>query len=466
MRRRVLSAFLLLCLLAELGGCAAVNLIQPIDELMRPPYENEEQEQLEQKLAELQSAEKTKGGKMIFRHPLGGQYRNAVTMQDIDGDGQEEAVVFYSSYEGARPENPGVHLAVFVKRGGVWEPRIAQGDGVTVASLSFLRLGGRGRGILVCWQKENADQCFTLYTLDAQWKLEKLLVQNYAVLTACDMTDDGTDEVVFIRAADAAKGTPSKAILLNYDTKKAQVYLLESQALDASLYAFAGLEPQKLEGGGHAILLDACRLAGSTSEPAMVTRLIEQEPAVGKTGAGSLRIALTDAASSRSLPLRARDFDGDGKLEIPSEYTLPGSSLADTENGTVRPITLISWNRPVREADGWRLEPVAAGNLYLTANRWVQLPPALAETVTIRGSDDGGIRSLRFFRQREDGSAGDELFSLRVVLLTGELRDSVLTERGRAEGIQLEFLQEMRMDEGISTFPVPPLPPQGETVVT
>lgn len=440
----MIIAVISLCLLAGLGGCAASEFIRPIDMLIRPPYENARQEQLAAKLAQLQGEASTAGGRLIFRHPMGGRFRDAVTTQDLDGDGQAEAVVFYSGFEGALPENPEIRIAVFSLRGGEWgDPLTLQGDGGAVASLAFPALDAQGRrGILVCWQKESGGEFFSLYTLKDGNTLEKLLVQNYAALAVCDMNGDGADEVVFIQAGDAEKRTSPKAVALGYDAVKEQVFLLENDWLNLSPYAaFVGLTPLPLENGRCALLLDFCRLLASVEKPKMETLLLALEPEFGKTGADSLQIWLAEADTAREdITLRVKDFDGDGLPEIPAEYELPGSEMTYAGQSGAQPMTLLRWNRVVQSGVVWGLKPVAEDILCLTADRWVQLPPELAGRVTIRGTDDGVTRELRFFRRDRDGSAGPELFGVTVVLATGELRNAELTERGRDEGIQLDFL--------------------------
>ncbi|MDR3313194.1 MAG: hypothetical protein LBS96_01910 [Oscillospiraceae bacterium] len=457
MRRRVAGAIVLLCLLAGLSGCAAeFKLIQPIDALMRPPYEDREQEQLERKLAELQGQEKSAGSQMIFRHPQGGAFRNAVTMRDLNADELEEAVVFYSSYQGLRPENPPLRLAVFVQRKGEWQKIFdTEGDGSTVLSLSFPRLHQGQEGILVNWQKESGEQCFSLYRFGEGQKLEKLLVQQCTALKICDMNGDGTDEVIFLQAAGTETGALPKAMILGYDTANEQVYLLENdqqkQPLDPAFYAFPALEPLPLAGGGNALLLDACRLNAKTAQLEMVTLLLELvEP---ESGSKSLAVHLADTNTARSLPLPVRDFDGNGSPEVPSEYILPGSLLEDTVNHTAQPLRLVRWNRPVQTETGWALEPLTDAILYLSASHWVQLPAALASGVTVRGTEDGQVRELRFYRLEETGATGGELFRMSVVLATGVPHNTMLTEEGKAAGISLEFLQEPKVDEGGAAFP-------------
>ena len=79
------AALSLLC-----SSCSGFNL--RAEDLMRPPKLTEEQTAIENALKSSAIS-----GNITYKYPQSGDYRSAFVFHDIDGDGQEEALVFYAA---------------------------------------------------------------------------------------------------------------------------------------------------------------------------------------------------------------------------------------------------------------------------------------------------------------------------------------------------------------------------------
>ncbi|MDR1927493.1 MAG: hypothetical protein LBQ33_02505, partial [Oscillospiraceae bacterium] len=105
----------LLCLLLAAAGCAYKPLFWDINLLMRPPL-------LQGELGELQSAVLEDNRGYRFAQAVGGKFRDAITLRDLDGDGSEEALMFLlSPYAIDYPEEQmSKTFCVYSKASGKW----------------------------------------------------------------------------------------------------------------------------------------------------------------------------------------------------------------------------------------------------------------------------------------------------------------------------------------------------------
>ena len=84
------------CLLLLLSGC---TFGATVDALLTPPHLRGEQEQIYQAL------ENAVGNRITLQYPRSGNHLSAVMISDLDGDGQDEAAVFYRKESSLSTEN-------------------------------------------------------------------------------------------------------------------------------------------------------------------------------------------------------------------------------------------------------------------------------------------------------------------------------------------------------------------------
>ena len=100
----------LLAPLCALSGC---SFGASIDTLMAPPKLSVEQEQIYNALTS------TTGSAISLKYPKSGKYLSAFIIEDIDGDGSNEAVVFYERNVHSVDENP-LRINILDKENGKW----------------------------------------------------------------------------------------------------------------------------------------------------------------------------------------------------------------------------------------------------------------------------------------------------------------------------------------------------------
>ena len=99
-------------LLLGLSGC---DLYQPdVDSLLTPPVLSELQTEVDEALRDVV------GQELRLCYPAGGSYRSPYIFTDLDGDEEQEAVVFYTV-----EDEPLVYLQILDKSDGRWRARNA-----------------------------------------------------------------------------------------------------------------------------------------------------------------------------------------------------------------------------------------------------------------------------------------------------------------------------------------------------
>lgn len=71
------------------SSCKSSDVIKPVDSLLSPPLYHEEYKSL------VDAFHKEVSKNVVFCSPRKGDYRAAITIEDLDGDGEDEALIFY-----------------------------------------------------------------------------------------------------------------------------------------------------------------------------------------------------------------------------------------------------------------------------------------------------------------------------------------------------------------------------------
>lgn len=147
---RALCLLFAVLMAAAFSGCAGINPFQE-EQLLRPPRLTAEQKEIEDAL--LRSVNSSE---LTFKYPKSGEHRSAFIFQDIDADGQEEALVFYVT-----PASDSTFLSVLDRMpDGRWQsPTAIAGAEENVDFISFANLTDTSRcDILVGWSDPTGQQ--------------------------------------------------------------------------------------------------------------------------------------------------------------------------------------------------------------------------------------------------------------------------------------------------------------------
>lgn len=380
--KRFLAPFLCLCL----TGC---TLGASVDSLLRPPSLSAEQQQI---YSALQNAV---GTDITLQYPRTGTNLSAFTVADLDGDGADEALVFYEKQSLAAAEND-LRIGVLDQVDGSWQAVCDMpADGTEIETVEIAPLGDAGQN-LMCLGYSGAEQSDKLLVVStySSGTVTQNFSTGYTYFQISDFDEDSEDELlVLTRSSD----TVTAAAALYRRLSSGEIALSGRLELRAAFSDYSGIYESDWAGNTPAIFID-----GQVSASTMQTEIITVSD-------GALAYVLSDsdavAATVRSVGLGVMDLDQDGIREVPVQTTFPGY-----EEGASEQVRLTRW----LELSGTALSEIARGYWAVSDGCIFILPKAWYDEVT--AYTDPLTEDVVFCRyDAAAGSRGAELLRYRVI---------------------------------------------------
>lgn len=354
----------LLAFCGLLAGCSALGIgVAGVDELLRAP-------RLSGQYSEVQKALNAYLGESAqLKYPTGGEYLSPFLFEDWDGDGAQDAAVFYTC--AAKGQN--VHLAILEQDETGWfvtQEQEGLSTGVESVTAAAMR-DAPGTQLVVGYGNSQGDRFLAVYTY-GQETLATVLQQTYSEFLLEDITGNSAQDLVVIGAED---GGPLKLQLLtNVD---GSFHLAQELGLGGA---------QGADGAGQELFTGCATLASSIGEDGSHYLVID-----GWTGGsgtylasgilhynGRLQqlerytpLAVEDLYSTTLRYfgiLRSADIDGDGAVEIPVELGEEGGVVSLTQD---RRFCFVAWQDYTSE---YRVEK-SYGVLDAEYGYYLALPP-------------------------------------------------------------------------------------------
>ena len=307
MSRRVLVLYLCGMTLL-LSGCAVLS--GGVETQLRPPEISKEQAAIR---AALESyLEQNNGERAVYtlRFPHSGAYRTAYVMQDIDGDGVEEAFVFYTP-DG---EIGDVHLHFLHKVDGVWcSADDFESDSADVREVAFADIGGDGRReLLVGWERKNAkDYQLTAFSF-AENRLDRLASYYYDTFLLRSVVSSDRSDMLLFRT-----GAPEAASLRLISEQEGALTEVGTVLLGDRVQGFGRMLTTQLSEQHKALMVDLfCEDSVIRTELVYWDGTQLTAPFRGADGGPSVE-------TGRESGLYCADIDGDGRVEWPQSTLLP-----------------------------------------------------------------------------------------------------------------------------------------------
>ncbi len=378
---RLLGAALLLPA-ASMTGCSFGT---SIDNIMAPPKLSVEQEQIYSALTD------AAGSSISLKYPRSGKYLSAFIVEDIDGDGGNEAVVFYER-SGLGVEENTLRINVLDKDGDAWRSVCdTPAEGSEIEKVMISRLGTNDRVNLIIGSSliNRSEKNVTMYNYE-NGSITANFSESYSFFDVTDL--DGDEENEFFLLAGAATGSPAKAEVFKLDGKG--IYTKYSCDLSGSFSEFDSLSYGTLEDGRQALYIDAVSGAGSVQTD-MIYLDGERLKKIFETPEES-------ASTVRPAGCSCMDVDGDGVLEIPVQTIAEGyEEVPESEQ-----IRLTNWmkvgqdNRLERKYSSYY--SVGDGYIFIFPEKW-------RGKVTVKRD---AVNDEMVFCTYEDGKAGSELMRI------------------------------------------------------
>lgn len=278
-----------------------------IDTLMAPPKLSVEQEQIYSALTD------AAGSSISLKYPKSGTYLSAFIVEDIDGDGGSEAVVFYEKNSLTVEENT-LRINILDQFDGKWRSVCdTPADGAEIEKVMISRLGSNDRINVIIGSSliNRSEKNVSVYNY-SDGTIEQTFSSAYTFIDVTDLDKDEENELLLLTSS----ATGSNAVAESYKLDEEGLYHKYSRELSGSFTEFDSLVYGEIGGGMTGLYIDAVSGTGFIQ-----TDIIYMDSGglkkVFETPEDSLSTVRPSGCSSY-------DIDGDGILEIPVQTISPG----------------------------------------------------------------------------------------------------------------------------------------------
>ncbi len=318
--KRLLSLMLAVIICFSFSGCN--YLLGESDNLLQAPRPDGTLQKIQKALKEtsLKDGYKLKSAKS-------GSYRAAYILKDINGNGKEEAMVFYTVIEGTTET---LNFTVLQSDNDDWSVAANTTlSGTNIERVDFGDLDGDGNEeVIIAWNIYGAPETrlsvFSMVGLQPKGIFE----QRYTDFCVYDMDSNGSDDLL-IFTIDTIEKLSYCSIYCGGD---AGVQKMGEVRTDKSTVGYKNIRRSAVD-GNPALFVD-CIL----NEGGLFTELITYQngkllaPLYQQSGQSSL-------TTKRNQDIICGDADGDGVVEIPCGTVMPSGN--DVQNS----LSLIEWKQ-------------------------------------------------------------------------------------------------------------------------
>lgn len=403
----ILLAACMVCLSGcQFGGFDTLSL-------MRPPKATGDEANIQQVLEEVG------GSDLTLKYPQRGDYRSAVVMYDITGDGEEEAVAFYASNNG---KDTSTHMMVIGSRDGKW---LNWGDfvglGATVDQICFGDLDGDDiQEIIVGWSNSyNNLNALSIYQYQDGKIVSVEVDYGYSSIALADFGQDGQDEIFISTLNNAAENVVADAKLLKMDKETGQMNNISRVELDPTVSRYEAMSVGYISPGAMGVVIDGYKEDG----------MMETEIVYWDKGRGSMVAPLSSKEeknpTERVNSTVSSDIDGNGVIEIPFVSQMPGET---EKTDGAEPCYLTQWNWFNVEKGTWEFVYNMVTNF--SDGYGFQLPEGWEGNVTARIETE--TKTLTFYEWvvDQDGIGAQGVAILKIQVFS----DSEWEEGNNTEG--------------------------------
>lgn len=391
-----------------LSGCAASG---SIESLLSPPMLYSGQAEVYDALT------KSVGRDIKLQYPRAGAYRSSFIIEDIDGDGDSEAVVFYRRGEKAE-ESGDLRINILDRdSAGSWRSAYdLAGTGTGIDRVVISELSGSGRTSLIIGYTgvSSADKSLKAYVYDGK-TLTNTFSDNYSSFFITDMDKNGRNELSVIHPNNEYTGKQAYySLVLDSGTR---LYESSTVLLNEKTSDFVNIASGYVGTDTPAVYIDGLSGGQLSTEIIYCIRGILRNP-LYLSGSEGIKDTLRPSGFSST------DIDLDGIIEIPTLGYFPGYTQ-DSRDA----VRITNWNI----MDSFAITKKYASYYSASAGFCFMIPSRWDGVVTIKRDDKTG--DAVFYKYRIDLlNSTDEL--LRIAAVTSEYAEERTAEGYTVLGIR------------------------------
>lgn len=378
-----------------------------IDNLMAPPKLSVEQEQIYNALTD------AAGSSISLKYPKSGKYLSAFIVEDIDGDGGNEAVVFYEKTSLAVEENT-LRINILDQSDGKWRSVCdTPADGAEIEKVIISKLGSNERINVIIGSSliNRSEKNVSVYNYSDGF-LEQTFSSSYSFIDVTDLDEDEENE--FLLLTGAGTGTPAAAE--SYKLDEEGLYHKYSLELSGSFTEFDSLIYGKLSDGKTGLYIDAVSGTGFIQ-----TDVIYMD----ESGLNKVFATPEESLSTvRPSGCSSHDIDGDGILEIPVQTISPGyEELSESEQMKLTEWLFIN-DKSKLEKKYSSYYSVNDGYIFIFPEKWLNKVTvkrdSINDEIVFCAYSDGetGRELLRIYCAQDSASREDRIASGYMLMHT------------------------------------------------
>lgn len=334
--KKIIALILCVIMISMCSGCS-LNFFS-VESLMSPPLQSGKNGEVQEAFRKLMTEKNIQ-----LRTPQSGDYQTAFVLFDINGDSQEEAIVFYTDAS----VDTSVRMSFMECINDTWMISAdVKGAGSSVFDVSFSDMDNDGiYEIFVGWSlfDTKTSKIVSVYEVAAGengvFNLNTLGNEYYNSKTITDFNGDDKDDLVLVYLDDT--GEVQKSYFRCFSLSESSEFVKYSDVkIDSSISSVSKIQFDTVKDGGEyckRVFIDCLK-----TETSMFTETLYWEVEELRT----VRAIKNPVTSTlRSSKVYCRDIDGDGLLEIPSNTKLNGDEnlLTVKKFGTQYTFTMLEW---------------------------------------------------------------------------------------------------------------------------
>ncbi len=343
------------------SSCKSSDIIKPVDSLLSPPLYHEEYKSL------VDAFHKEVSKNVVFCSPRKGDYRAAITIEDLDGDGEDEALIFYRD----EVESSVARLHYFKLSDGEWVSRTdLNGYGNEIEKLMISDMDGDGNSeLIVIWSVSgvSSSNIMSVYRVSVN-SYKELSNEACSVCELTDVDGDSNEELFYVNQTTSSGVVQRLARLVRLSGNS--IVIMGETRMDPNISSYTSVKTEKASGDSPMkIYIDALK-----GESQMITELVYWDNSKSELCAPFLDAdTMSNIETLRDNPIPSVDINNDGTIDIPIQGRLLGEE--DSANKTY----VISWVDYSGDA------PVAVANSVINFedNYMISLSDEEAENIKI-----------------------------------------------------------------------------------
>lgn len=435
MKIKIVFAFVFISLIGILfSSCDSSKIIRPVESLLSPPLYHEEYEEL------VDVFRKSVSKDVVFCNPQEGDYRSAIVVEDLDSDGETEALVFYRD----AADSSVARMHYFNVIDGKWASRgDFNGYGNEIKKIVLTDMDGDGNSeLVIIWSVSGVSSSNIMSVYRTSYDFDEYKEISNETCTVCEVADmdgDSKEEIFYMNQVTASGVSQryARVIKLSGDA----IILMGEAKVDPNISSYSSVKTEKSSGDSPLrFYVDALK-----GESQMITELIYWDKDKSELCAPFLDSeTMSNVITLRYEPIASADVNNDGVIDIPSQNKLLGAESGniyitewiDYSEGDIKTVA----NTIVNYSDGYMIR-IDEDEIYKTGIRAYESQNCWVIYKTdSKGKSLGELYSvLKITKDRWD----EEKFGEYLIVI--ERDDSVIcayiTQSGAGSGVSGEYLK-------------------------